>query len=340
MKELTRKRAHVLTSSQKKKPAAIPNADLESASRVLSLEAEGIRALSDSLDGNFVEALDILSAVTGRVIVSGMGKSGHVARKIAATLASTGTPAYFVHPGEASHGDMGMITQDDAVIALSNSGNTQELNDLVEYSKRFSISLIAITARANSMISELADVALILPPVPEGCPLGLAPTTSTTMQLALGDAIAVALLERRGFSTKDFRIFHPGGQIGSSLQRVADLMHKGGEIPVVPEDIGMGDAVLAMTTKHFGCVGLIDADGKLKGVITDGDIRRHMGDSLLTLRAADVMTTDPQTIRDSALAAEALALMNDRAITSLFVLEDGRPIGILHIHDCLRAGIR
>lgn len=319
---------------------AVPSADLESASRVLSLEAEGIRALAESLDGKFVEALDILSAVTGRVIVSGMGKSGHVARKIAATLASTGTPAYFVHPGEASHGDMGMITQDDAVIALSNSGNTQELNDLVEYSKRFSISLIAITARANSMISELADIALILPPVPEGCPLGLAPTTSTTMQLALGDAIAVALLERRGFSTKDFRVFHPGGQIGSSLQRVADLMHKGGEIPVVPEDIGMGDAVLAMTTKHFGCVGLVDADGKLKGVITDGDIRRHMGDSLLTLRAADVMTTDPQTIRDSALAAEALALMNDRAITSLFVLEDGRPIGILHIHDCLRAGIR
>jgi arabinose-5-phosphate isomerase len=340
MKELTRKRAHVLTSSQKKKPADVPNADLESASRVLSLEAEGIRALADSLDGNFVEALDILSAVTGRVIVSGMGKSGHVARKIAATLASTGTPAYFVHPGEASHGDMGMITQDDAVIALSNSGNTQELNDLVEYSKRFSISLIAITARANSMISELADIALILPPIPEGCPLGLAPTTSTTMQLALGDAIAVALLERRGFSTKDFRVFHPGGQIGSSLQRVADLMHKGDEIPVAPEDIGMGDAVLAMTTKHFGCVGLVDADGKLKGVITDGDIRRHMGDSLLALRAADVMTTDPQTIRDSALAAEALALMNERAITSLFVLEDGRPIGILHIHDCLRAGIR
>ena len=334
------KRAHVLTSSQTKKQATVSNADLESASRVLLLEAEGIRALAGALDNKFSEALDILSAVTGRVIVSGMGKSGHVARKIAATLASTGTPAYFVHPGEASHGDMGMITQDDAVIALSNSGNTQELNDLFEYSRRFSIPTIAITARANSMISELADIALILPPIPEACPLGLAPTTSTTMQLALGDAIAVALLERRGFSSKDFRVFHPGGQIGSSLQRVADLMHKGSEIPVVPEDIGMGDAVLAMTTKHFGCIGLVDPDGKLKGVITDGDLRRHMGDSLLTLRAVDVMTVDPQTIRDTALAAEALALMNDRAITSLFVLEDGRPIGILHIHDCLRAGIR
>lgn len=269
-----------------------------------------------------------------------MGKSGHIARKIAATLASTGTPAYFVHPGEASHGDLGMIAPDDAVIALSNSGNTQELNDLLEFSRRFSIPLIAITARADSMIAELADIALILPPIPEGCPMGLAPTTSTTMQLALGDALAVALLERRGFSSKDFHVFHPGGQIGSSLQRVTDLMHRGDEIPVVSEDMRMSDAVLAMTTKHFGCVGVLDEDGWLKGVITDGDLRRHMGDSMLTLTARDVMTLDPQTIRETALAVEALALMNDRAITSLFVVEDGRPIGILHIHDCLRAGIR
>ncbi|NKB54814.1 MAG: KpsF/GutQ family sugar-phosphate isomerase [Alphaproteobacteria bacterium] len=318
----------------------VSNTDLESASRVLSLEAEGIRALAESLDNTFTDALDILSAVTGRVIVSGMGKSGHIARKLAATLASTGTPAYFVHPGEASHGDLGMIAPDDAVIALSNSGNTQELNDLLEFSRRFSIPLIAITARADSTIVELADIALILPPIPEGCPMGLAPTTSTTMQLALGDAIAVALLERRGFSSKDFHVFHPGGQIGSSLQRVTDLMHRGGEIPVVSEDVRMSDAVLAMTTKHFGCVGVMDGDGRLKGVITDGDLRRHMGDSLLALTANDVMTVDPQTIRETALAVEALALMNDRAITSLFVVEDGRPIGILHIHDCLRAGIR
>ncbi len=306
----------------------------------MSLEAEGIRALAASLDERFIGALDILSAVTGRVIVTGMGKSGHIARKIAATLASTGTPAYFVHPGEASHGDLGIIAHDDAVIALSNSGNTQELNDLLEYTRRFSIPLIAITARADSMISELADTALILPTVPEGCPMGLAPTTSTTMQLALGDALAVGLLERRGFSTNDFHVFHPGGQLGSNLQRVSDLMHRGDDVPVVPDSAKMSDAVLAMTRKHFGCVGIIDSEGKLTGVITDGDLRRHMGDSMLTLSADEVMTVDPQTIRQTALAAEALALMNERAITSLFVLENGRPIGILHIHDCLRAGIR
>ena len=334
------KRTDTLSSSQKKKSAAETNADLESASRVLSLEAEGIRALADSLDAQFISAVDKLSAVTGRVIVTGMGKSGHIARKIAATLASTGTPAYFVHPGEASHGDLGMIAHDDAVLALSNSGNTQELHDLVEYTRRFSIPLIAITARAKSMISELADVALILPAVPEGCPMGLAPTTSTTMQLALGDALAVSLLERRGFSPTDFQVFHPGGQLGSSLQRVGDLMHRGDEVPVVRESVRMSDAVLAMTTKHFGCVGIVNAEGALTGVITDGDLRRHMDDALLSLSVGEVMTADPQTIRESALAAEALALMNDRAITSLFVLEDGRPIGILHIHDCLRAGIR
>jgi len=335
-----KKRTYALSSSQIKTPATESNADLESASRVLSLEAEGIRALAASLGEHFIGALDILSAVAGRVIVTGMGKSGHIARKIAATLASTGTPAYFVHPGEASHGDLGMIAHDDAVIALSNSGNTKELNDLLEYTRRFSIPTIGITARAKSMISELADIALILPPVPEGCPMGLAPTTSTTMQLALGDALAVALLERRGFSTQDFHVFHPGGQLGSSLLRVGDLMHRGDDVPLMPHSVKMSDAVLAMTRKHFGCVGIVDDDGKLRGVITDGDLRRHMGDTLLTLNADDVMTVDPQTIREPALAVEALALMNDRAITSLFVLEDGRPIGILHIHDCLRAGIR
>lgn len=340
MIDVAKKRTIALSSSQVEKRVTKKNADLESASRVLSLEAEGIRALAESLDTQFVGALDILSAVTGRVIVTGMGKSGHVARKIAATLASTGTPAYFVHPGEASHGDLGMVARDDAVIALSNSGNTRELNDLLEYTRRFAIPLIGITARAESMISELSDIALILPPVPEGCPMGLAPTTSTTMQLALGDALAVALLERRGFSTTDFHVFHPGGQLGSSLLRVDDLMHRGSELPLAPESERMSDAVLAMTTKHFGCVGIVDAEGRLAGVITDGDLRRHMGDSLLALSAGEVMTKDPQTIRPTALAVEALALMNDRAITSLFVLEDGRPIGILHIHDCLRAGIR
>lgn len=333
-------RNNALSSSQNKKTVAGNDADLASASRVLSLEAEGIRALADSLGADFVGALDILSAVGGRVIVTGMGKSGHVARKIAATLASTGTPAYYVHPGEASHGDLGMIAHDDAVIALSNSGSTQELGDLLEYTRRFTIPLIAITARVESMMAELADIALILPAVPEGCPMGLAPTTSTTMQLALGDALAVALLERRGFSPQDFHVFHPGGQLGSSLQRVGDLMHRGDDVPLASATTKMTEAVLAMTTKHFGCVGVVDDDGKLTGVITDGDLRRHMDDDLLSLDAGDVMTVNPQTIRESALAAEALALMNDRAITSLFVLEDARPIGILHIHDCLRAGIR
>ncbi|MDA0661489.1 MAG: KpsF/GutQ family sugar-phosphate isomerase [Proteobacteria bacterium] len=329
-----------MSSSKAKTLKSAPATDLVSAARVLKLEADGINALSASLDGRFTAALDVLANVKGRVIVTGMGKSGHVARKIAATLASTGTPAYFVHPGEASHGDLGMIARDDAIIALSNSGNTRELYDLFEYAKRFAIPLIAITSGADSTMSDVADIAFILPPIPEGCPMGLAPTTSTTMALALGDAIAVALLERRGFSTTDFRVLHPGGQIGSSLQRVSDLMHTGDELPLAPEDAGMSDAVLAMTAKHFGCVGIIGQDGTLKGVVTDGDLRRHMSDSLLSRTAAEIMTVNPATIRAQALGAEALSLMNERAITSLFVTEDGHPVGILHIHDCLRAGIR
>jgi len=307
---------------------------------VLKLEADGIIALSNALDDRLTAALDILAGITGRVIVTGMGKSGHVARKIAATLASTGTPAHFVHPGEASHGDLGMIARDDAVIALSNSGNTRELYDLFEYTRRFSIPLIAITSGADSTMSDVADIAFILPPVPEGCPMGLAPTTSTTMALALGDAIAVALLERQGFSTTDFRVLHPGGQIGSSLQRVSDLMHSGENLPVISGDARMSDAVLSMTAKHFGCVGVLDENGSLQGVITDGDLRRHMSDALLGKTAREVMTSNPATIRPAALGAEALSLMNERSITSLFVMEDGRPVGILHIHDCLRAGIR
>jgi len=307
---------------------------------VLKLEADGIIALSNALDDRLTAALDILAGITGRVIVTGMGKSGHVARKIAATLASTGTPAHFVHPGEASHGDLGMIARDDAVIALSNSGNTRELYDLFEYTRRFSIPLIAITSGADSTMSDVADIAFILPPVPEGCPMGLAPTTSTTMALALGDAIAVALLERQGFSTTDFRVLHPGGQIGSSLQRVSDLMHSGENLPVIAGDARMSDAVLSMTAKHFGCVGVLDENGSLQGVITDGDLRRHMSDALLGKTAREVMTSNPATIRPAALGAEALSLMNERSITSLFVMEDGRPVGILHIHDCLRAGIR
>lgn len=326
-----------LEPSMPKKPGTPEQ--FKTARRVLELEAEAITALANSLDDKFLAAIDILANVSGRVIVTGMGKSGHIARKIAATMASTGTPAHYVHPGEASHGDLGMIAKGDAVIALSNSGTTRELNDLFEYTRRFSIPLIAITAKSPSTMSEVADVALILPPVPEGCPMGLAPTTSTTASLAMGDALAVTLLERRGFGPSDFHVLHPGGQLGSALQRVSDLMHKDTEIPVVARDTLMSEVIINMTEKRFGCVGVVEG-GQLVGVITDGDLRRHMGDQLFSQMAGDVMTTAPRTIRGRALAAEAVAVMNEISITSLFVVEDGAPVGILHIHDCLRAGVR
>lgn len=312
---------------------------LDSARRVLRLEAEGISALAESLGESFIAALDILHDVKGRVIVTGMGKSGHVARKIAATMASTGTPAQYVHPGEASHGDLGMITPADVVLALSNSGETSELRDLLEYTRRFAIPLIAITGRAGSTMDEMADVTLLLPVTPEACPMGLAPTTSTTASLALGDALAVSLLERKGFSPQDFQVFHPGGKLGQSLMRVSDLMHKGDAVPLCAADTSMKEAILAITAKSFGCVGVLDEDGCLAGVVTDGDLRRHMESDLLNRRAGDVMTANPKTIRPQALAAEAVAVMNKYTITGLFVVDDGKPVGILHIHDCLRAGI-
>jgi arabinose-5-phosphate isomerase len=268
-----------------------------------------------------------------------MGKSGHVARKIAATLASTGTPAQFVHPAEASHGDLGMIAASDAVLALSNSGDTAELGDIVAYAARFRIPLVAMTRRAPSVLAEAADVALVLPATEEACPLGLAPTTSTTMMLALGDAIAVALLERKGFSSEDFKVFHPGGRLGRRLLRVADIMHGGSAVPLVPRGAPMSEAVLVMTAKSFGCVGVTEA-GRLAGIVTDGDLRRHMESDLLARAVEEVMTASPKTIGPGALAAEALGIMNERAITSLMVVdEERRPLGILHIHDCLRAGI-
>ncbi|WP_207480510.1 KpsF/GutQ family sugar-phosphate isomerase [Arenibaculum pallidiluteum] len=315
------------------------DADRRVAVRVLGTEAEALQALAESLDGSFSRAVCLLAGIEGRVTVTGMGKSGHVARKIAATLASTGTPAQFVHPAEASHGDLGMITAADAVIALSNSGETTELSDIVAYTRRFGIPLIGMTRRARSSLAEQADVALLLPQTPEACPLGLAPTTSTTMMMALGDAIAVALLERRGFSAADFQVFHPGGSLGRQLLRVLDVMHSGEALPLVGEDTPMGEALLVMSAKSFGCVGVVNGEGRLVGIVTDGDLRRHMSPRLLEERAADVMTRDPKTIRAGALAAEALGLMNARTITSLFVTDEGRPVGILHIHDCLRAGV-
>jgi arabinose-5-phosphate isomerase len=313
--------------------------DIAVAQRVLRVEADALMDLAAGLDASFARSVGLLAGITGRVVVTGMGKSGHIARKIAATLASTGTPALWVHPGEASHGDLGMIGHDDAVIALSNSGDTAELCDIVAYAKRFRIPLIGITRRAHSSLAEQSDVALILPPSSEACPLGLAPTTSTTLMLALGDALAVALLERRGFSAADFKVFHPGGQLGRQLLRVTEMMHTDGELPLAPLDIKVSEAILIMTAKRFGCVGLTGRDGKLEGIITDGDLRRHMNPDLLSLPAEAVMTANPKTIRPSTLAGEALGIMNAMAITSLFVTDEGRPVGIIHIHDCLRAGV-
>ena len=312
---------------------------MESALRVLKIESEALVALAESLDGRFLEALDLLFNATGRVIVTGMGKSGHVGRKIAATMASTGTPAYFVHPGEASHGDLGMITQGDAVLALSNSGETTELSDVLAYTRRFAIPLIAITSRADSALGRAADVALVLPPSPEACPMGLAPTTSTTLALALGDALAVALLDRKGFSAADFRDLHPGGKLGSLLLKVGDIMHTGEAMPVVAVGTAMSEALIEMTAKRLGCVGVIDKDGLLIGIVTDGDLRRHMDPALLEQKVEDIMTSSPLAVDPDRMASEAVQLMNGKEVTTLFVVENKCPVGILHLHDCLKAGV-
>lgn len=316
--------------------------DLDSARSVLRLEAAGLRALAQTLDQHFVRAVELLAAVDGRVVVSGMGKSGHVARKVAATLASTGTPALYVHPGEASHGDLGMIVAGDAVLALSNSGETAELADLVQHTRRFGLPLIAVTSHAASTLAKAADVALVLPGTPEACPMGLAPTTSTTMQLGLGDALAVALLKRRGFTASDFLRIHPGGRLGARLTRVQQLMHTGDALPLAPPDLPMDQALLLMTEKAFGCLGVVDAARRLIGIITDGDLRRAMGPDLLSSRVASVMTRGPRTIGPDALAAEALHAMNSgkRPITTLFVVDTaGAVLGLVHVHDLLRAGV-
>lgn len=315
--------------------------DLDVARAVFDTEIAGLRALSVELDHAFARAVALLAAASGRVVVSGMGKSGHIARKLAATLASTGTPALFVHPAEASHGDLGMVVPGDAVLALSNSGETAELADLIEHTRRFGLPLIAITGRADSTLADAADVLLLLPKAREACPLGLAPTTSTTMQLVLGDALAVALLTRRGFGAAEFAHFHPGGRLGARLRRVRDLMHAGDAMPLAPPELAMDAALLRMTEKRFGCLGIV-AGGRLIGMLTDGDLRRAMGPDLLHRQAGDIMTRAPRTIGPDALAAEALRLMNDgaRPITTLFVVDGaGAPVGILHIHDLLRAGI-
>lgn len=305
--------------------------------RVLAAEAEALTLLADGLGDAFVSAVETLFAARGRIVCTGIGKSGHVGRKIAATLASTGAPAMFVHATEASHGDLGMIGPDDVILALSKSGETKELSDILGYAKRFSIPLIAMTAVADSPLGRAGDILLLLPDAPEATAEVNAPTTSTTLQIALGDALAVALLERRGFTASDFRVFHPGGKLGAMLRTAGGLAHGGGELPLVSPRTPMRDALLVMTEKRFGCVGVVDEAGVLVGLITDGDLRRHI-DGLMDHVAGDVMTRDPRTVSPDTLAAEALKMMEGR-ITVLFVVDQGRPVGILHVHDLLRAGV-
>lgn len=316
---------------------------LTSAVRTLTLESDGLAQLADGLKGAlaapFADAVDRLRNVSGRVIVTGIGKSGHVGQKIAATFASTGTPAFFVHPTEASHGDLGMVTRNDLILALSWSGETVELKPIITYSRRFAVPLVSVTSRADSALGQNSDVVLLLPRAKEACPHGLAPTTSTTMQLALGDSLAIALLEARGFTAHDFKIFHPGGSLGANLKYVADVMHKGDRLPLAPTGLPMAEALVTMTEKSLGCLGIVDKKGNLSGVITDGDLRRHMGGGLLKAKVDDIMTTKPKTIQPSMLASAALELINASRITALFVVEKGRPVGIIHVHDLLRLGV-
>jgi arabinose-5-phosphate isomerase len=326
--------------------APVRETDVRAARRVLRFAGEALQALSDSLDGAFSDAVDLLLAVRGRVVVSGMGKSGHVGRKLAATLSSTGTPAQFVHPAEASHGDLGALTRADALLMLSNSGDTAELADLITYARRFGIPLIGVASKPDSALIAASDVALLLPKAQEACPMGLAPTTSTTLMLALGDALAVALMERRGFSTDQYRDLHPAGALGRALIRVSDIMHGPEQLPLVTPDTVMRDVLLTMTAGGFGIAGVVDGAGALIGIITDGDLRRHMERELLTREAREVMTSEPKTVAPDMLAAEALAVMNDGTpkVTCLFIVAPDaaprRPVGILHVHDCLRAGLR
>lgn len=314
---------------------------LTTARRVIGQEASALAVLGDSLGDSFAAAVDMILTAKGRIIVSGMGKSGHIARKIAATLASTGTPAHFVHPAEASHGDLGMMTRGDVVLVLSNSGETPELADLLAYTRRFRIPLIGVASRPDSTLLTQSDVAIVLPQLGEACGTGIVPTISTTMMLALGDAIAIALMEQRQFTPENFRDFHPGGKLGARLARVRDLMHRGDALPLVCLDAPMSDTLLTISQKGFGVVGVTGPDGMLEGIVTDGDLRRHMA-GLLDLTAGQVMTRAPRTIGPASLAEEAVAVMNEAKITCLFVVDpegSRAAVGILHIHDCLRAGV-
>ena len=315
--------------------------DLKHAVETIDREIETLEILKNNLDGNLSKALDLLQNTKGRVIVTGMGKSGHIARKMAATFASTGTVSFFVHPAEASHGDLGMISDDDVIIAISYSGESKELSDILIYAKRHNIPLIAITRNPQSALGKNSSLVLKLPDNGEACPLGLAPTSSTTATIVLGDVLAVDLMERRGFSATDFRQRHPGGKLGAILCKVSDMMHKGDDVPLLKEDAIMQDALLVMSEKMLGCVGIVDNDGHLSGIITDGDLRRWMSPSIITEKVSKVMTKNPKVIGPDALIVDAVNMMNNtgRGITNLFVVQEGKPVGVIHIHDCLKAGV-
>jgi arabinose-5-phosphate isomerase len=319
------------------------NAAVQSALRTLEAEGSGIAAIAAALQSDlgtaFASAADLVRNAKGRLIVTGLGKSGHIGRKIAATFASTGTPAFFVHAAEASHGDLGMITADDVILALSWSGEQAEMKNLITYAKRFRIALITMTADRDSTLSKAADIALALPKAREACPHNLAPTTSSLMLLALGDALAIALLEGRGFTSVDFSVLHPGGKLGAMLKYTRDLMHAGDAVPLKPTGTQMSDALVEMSSKGFGCVGIVDARGQIVGIVTDGDLRRHMRPDLMTALVDDVMTKNPKTISRDLLASEALEILNSSKITALIVTDAKKPVGIVHLHDILRAGV-
>lgn len=318
------------------------NRSIESALRTISHESNGLTALSQTLQDElrqpFALTVNLIKETEGRVIVSGMGKSGHVGTKIAATLASTGTPAFFVHPSEASHGDLGMIGLKDIILALSWSGETVELENMIDYSRRYGVPLVSISSNADSTLAVASDVALVLPLVEEACPHGLAPTTSSVMQLALGDALAIALLESKGFTASDFKAFHPGGRLGAQLKHVGDVMHAGAKLPLASPDTAMSGVILTMTERSFGCLGVLDDDGLLSGIVTDGDLRRNMSPDILNATAGDIMTLNPITVSRDTLVSAALEILNSSNITALFVVDEGRPVGIVHIHDLLRIG--
>ena len=316
----------------------LQNSDLTNAYNTIDIEVEAILELKNLLDENLTKTLDLIEETKGRVILSGMGKSGHIARKIAASLASTGTPSFFMHPAEASHGDLGMVTTDDVIIAISNSGESRELIDILNYSKRFGIKLIAITKNPESSLGKAGDIVLKLPSSKEACPLGLAPTSSTTATLVLGDIITTGMIQRRGFSKAQFNQRHPGGKLGSILQKVKDLMHTGKEMPLLNEDATVNEIILEMTSKRLGCVGFLDKEGNLAGMFTDGDLRRYIDKDIKNAKAKDIMTKNPIVATKDMFATEAIKLMNDKKITNLFVIEGKKPVGTLHIHDLLKSG--